>query len=291
MSPTHGPIVPRKRLGTELKRLRDESDRTLDEVAHTLMISTSKLSRLENAQGSPQARDVRDLAVYYEVAETALGERLMRWAREGRRQGWWADYDEVIHRNESFDTYLAYETEATIARVYTIPYVTGLLQTADYTRALTSAMWRWNTDKEVDRLVQVRLRRQQGLTHREGLPPLELRAILHESCLTQFVGSAEIMRAQLETLLKAPSMFPKVDLRVLPASAEPHQMNTCTWSYFMFSDSLDRDVVHLETHAGYRHIESDEQVKRYDRGFEELSRHSLIPEESNDLIRSVLRNS
>ncbi|MFZ0877169.1 MAG: helix-turn-helix transcriptional regulator [Pseudonocardiaceae bacterium] len=46
--------MPRKRLGNELKRLREESGRTLGEVAHALMISTSKLSRLENAQGSPR---------------------------------------------------------------------------------------------------------------------------------------------------------------------------------------------------------------------------------------------
>ena len=56
MSQTHGPIVPRRRLAAELKRLREASNRTLDQVASDLLISTSKLSRLENAQGSPQAR-------------------------------------------------------------------------------------------------------------------------------------------------------------------------------------------------------------------------------------------
>jgi len=65
MAPAKGPIVPRKRLRKVRKRLREESGRTLDEVAQALMISTSKLSWLENAQGGPQARDLRDLVVYY----------------------------------------------------------------------------------------------------------------------------------------------------------------------------------------------------------------------------------
>jgi transcriptional regulator with XRE-family HTH domain len=289
MPPTKGPIVPRKRLGNELKRLREESGQTLDGVAQTLMISTSKLSRLENAQGSPQMRDVRDLAVYYGVSDKPLGRRLMAWAREGRQMGWWADYEDIIQQNESFDVYLAYETEAKIARVYTIPYITGLLQTAEYTRALTKAMWPWHTAEEIDRFVQLRLRRQDGLKHREGRPPLELRAIIHESCLAQLVGSPVVMREQLDALLSAPSKFPRIDLRVLPSRAEPHLMNTCTWSYFIFEE-LDRDVVHLETHAGYRHIEDVETIKRYDRAFFDMTERSLDPDESAKLIHSMLQH-
>lgn len=289
MGPTKGPIVPRKRLASELRRLREESGRTLDEVAQALMISTSKLSRLENAQGSPQMRDVRDLADYYGVRDAPPGRRLMAWAREGRQMGWWADYEDIIQRNQSFDVYLAYETEAKTVRVYNIPYITGLLQTAEYARALTKAMWPWYTSQEIDRFVQLCLRRQAGLKYREGQPPLELRAIIHESCLVQFVGSPEIMREQLDALLSAPSRFPKVDLRILPARAEPHLMNTCTWSYLVFAE-LDRDVVHLETHAGHRYIEDVDNTKRYDRAFSDMSDLSLDCDESAKLIHSMLQH-
>jgi len=289
MAPTKGPIVPRKRLGNELKRLREESGRTLDEVAQALMISTSKLSRLENAQGSPQVRDVRDLVVYYGLRDEPLGRRLMTWAREGRQMGWWADYEDLIQWSESFDVYLAYETEAKTSRVYSIPYITGLLQTREYTRELVKAMSPWYTSEEVERFVQLRMRRQDGLSHREGRPPLELRTIIHEVSLSQLVGSPEIMRDQLDALLTAPSKYPKVDLRILPARAEPHLMNTCTWSYFVFEE-LDRDVVHLETHAGFRYIEDIETIKRYGRAFSDMSERSLDPEESAKLIHSMLQH-
>lgn len=289
MTSTKGPIVPRKRLGAELKRLREESGQTLDEVAQALMISTSKLSRLENAQGSPQARDVRDLVIYYGLTDEPLGRRLTTWAREGRQMGWWADYEDLIQSRESFDIYLAYETEAKISRVYTIPYITGLLQTSEYTRELVKAMSPWFTSEEIERFVQLRIRRQDGLTHREGRPPLDLRTIIHEVSLSQFVGSAEIMRDQLDALLTVPSKYPKVDLRVLPTRSEPHLMNTCTWSYFVFEE-LDRDVVHLETHAGFRHIEDIETTKRYERAFSDMSERSLDPDESAKLIHSMLQH-
>jgi hypothetical protein len=107
--------------------------------------------------------------------------------------------------------------------------------------------------------------------------------------LTQLVGSPEIMLDQLDALLTAPSKFPTVDLRVLPARAEPHLMNTCTWSYFVFPE-LDRDVVQLETPAGYRHIEADDAIKRYDRAFYDISDRSLDCDESAKLIHSLLQH-
>ena len=70
MPSPQGPLLPRRRLGAELKRLR--GDRTLDEVAAETLISTSKLSRLENGQGVPQPRDIRDLINFY-GADRATG--------------------------------------------------------------------------------------------------------------------------------------------------------------------------------------------------------------------------
>ena len=86
-----GPIVPRRRLGEELERLRQADGRTLEQVASTTLISTSKLSRLENGQGSPQPRDVRDLLREYGVDR---GRRRAAHAvvNAARRQGWWSDY-------------------------------------------------------------------------------------------------------------------------------------------------------------------------------------------------------
>ena len=74
-----GPIVPRRRIAAELRRLREERGLTLDQVAGSVLISTSKLSRLENAQGSPQLRDVRDLIREYGLADTPLANELTPW--------------------------------------------------------------------------------------------------------------------------------------------------------------------------------------------------------------------
>jgi transcriptional regulator with XRE-family HTH domain len=51
-----GPLTPRRELAAQLKQLREDREFRLEQVAEALMISTSKLSRLENAQGNPQQR-------------------------------------------------------------------------------------------------------------------------------------------------------------------------------------------------------------------------------------------
>jgi transcriptional regulator with XRE-family HTH domain len=81
MSPARGPVVPRRRLGAELRTLREQAGLTIEDVATGLECSLSKVSRLETGQGIPYRRDVRDLLDRYGITDQAHRERLMRWAR------------------------------------------------------------------------------------------------------------------------------------------------------------------------------------------------------------------
>jgi transcriptional regulator with XRE-family HTH domain len=283
-----GPIVPRRRLAEELRRLRAEDGRSLEEVAQALLISTSKLSRLETGQGSPQARDVRDLIRAYSV-DDALGARMMRWVTQARRQGWWSDYEFTAGGFTSgLDVHVAYESEASVERAYTIPFFPALLQTEAYTRAQYRSLEPWRSTEEVDELVRLRLRRQELLATPEGRPPLNLVAVCHETVLRQVVGDKQILADQLRAV-DADFERDNVELRILPFDASPPFTATCMYTYFEFADSLDRDVVHIETHAGYRLLETTESLQQYRRYFDELLRRSLSVQKSRDLIRSRIR--
>lgn len=277
--------MPRRRLGVELKRLREEGGRTLEDVAKELLISTSKLSRLENGQGSPQRRDVRDLIRLYGIEDDPLAGRLNRWVSSARRQGWWADYASAMDRG--LDGYVAYETEAAVARVYTLPVLPALLQTEDYARAQYLAMEPWRPADEIEKLVQLRIQRQKALV---GESPLRLIAISHESALHQWVGTKETMRAQLEQVIDR-SGWPNIEFRVLPYTAQPQFTSTCMYAYFEFPDDLDRDVVHIETHAGFRHLETAAQVHVYRRHHDNLTTASLSPDKSRAMVRTLLEST
>ena len=80
-----GPLGPRRAIAAALKQLRDNSGESLNDAAAGLMISTSKLSRLENAQGRPLPRDIRDVIVHYKIEGTSLAGDLRRWVADAQR--------------------------------------------------------------------------------------------------------------------------------------------------------------------------------------------------------------
>ncbi len=285
-----GPLGPRRNIAATLRQLREESGKNLTEVADDLMISTSKLSRLENAQGRPQPRDIRDLVRYYGIEGTPLGASLRQWATAAQRQGWWTDFnDEVLEGvlgGFGLDAHISYEADATLERIYTLPFVPALLQTDEYATAIFRDMEHRSED-EISQLLEVRDRRKRALISREALEPLRLVAVTHESALRQAVGSPEIMRDQLDALIEG-SKAPNVSLHVLPFQAQLVFTMTCMYAYFEYEGvGVEQDVVHIETHAGYWSIEDPGKVAEYRKAHDALVRTSLSTADSRMLIRSI----
>jgi transcriptional regulator with XRE-family HTH domain len=280
-----GPLGPRRHIATALRQLREDSGKLLNDVASDLMISTSKLSRLENAQGRPLPRDIRDLIRYYDIEHTPLADLLQEWVVAAQRRGWWTDFDHEIL--EGLDAHLAYEVDATVERTYTLPFVPVLLQTEDYARAVFRDMEQ-RSEAEIGQLLKVREMRKEALVKRKGLPPMQLVAVTHEATLRQMVGSAEILRNQLDELLERSAM-PNVSLHVLPFAVGPRFTMTCMYAYFEYQNAgeLEQDVVHIETHAGFWSIEDPGEVAQYRKAHDALVQASLTEEESREFIRSI----
>ena len=285
-----GPLGPRRSIAAALRQLREDSGKNLNQVAEDLMISTSKLSRLENAQGKPQPRDIKDAIQYYGIEGTPMAGNLRRWVASAQRQGWWTDFDDEVLGGVlgglGLDAHLGYEADAKVERIYTLPFVPALLQTTEYAKAIFRDMER-RSDDEISQLLDVRAGRQQALISREGMDPLRLVAVTHESSLRQAVGSPEILRDQLDALIER-SRAPNVSLHVLPFQAGPVLTMTCMYAYFEYEDAdIEQDVVHIETHAGYWSIENPDKVAEYRKAHDALVRASLGEAESRALIRSI----
>jgi transcriptional regulator with XRE-family HTH domain len=279
-----GPLGPRRSIASALKEQRQKSGKLLNEVAADLMISTSKLSRLENGQGKPQPRDIRDLIAYYKLEKTPLAGQLEHWVQDAQRTGWWTGLDDDVVI-DGLDAHLADETYATVARIYTLPFVPALLQTDNYARALLHEVQGY-TEAETEQLLQARRRRREVLSHREGLKPLQLIAVTHEMTLHQQVGSPVIMAEQLDELMKR-SAAPNVRLRVLPFTAAPNFSMTCMYAHFEYKDGGASDIVHVETHAGFFSVDDHQQVKEYRAAHGALVRASLSEQASADLIAAA----
>ena len=206
--------------------------------------------------------------------------------KDAQRPGWWTEFD-VLLGTGGLDAHVAYEADAAVERTYTLPFLPALLQTDDYAAAIFRDM-DGRSDDEVRQLVEVQRIRQAALSSREDLPPLELIAVTHESALRQVIGSAAIMRAQLNALVERPGSQ-HVRLYVLPFTARPVFSMTCMYAYFEYRDidTLGQDIVQIETHAGFLTLEDSAQVARYRAAHNSLVQACLTEDESRARIAQI----
>jgi transcriptional regulator with XRE-family HTH domain len=273
---TRTPTRRRPRLGAELRRLREEAGLTIDRVAEALECSPSKVSRIETGQVSATPRDVRDILALYRVAE-AEREAMVQIAREARQRGWWQKFVDVP---DGVPAYVGLETAATSIDVYMSLIVPALLQTADYARAVIGAVRPELPAPEIDRRVELRLRRQE-LLDRERPPAL--RVLLDDTVLRRPVGGPAVMAAQRRRLLED-SARPSVTVQVLPVETGAHAGMDGPFTIFGFPAAAERDVVALDSAADALYLENPDDLRRYRRVFELLLPAALSPEASATLI-------
>jgi transcriptional regulator with XRE-family HTH domain len=274
------PTVRRRELGAQLRTLRQERGLTVEQVADELLCSASKVSRMETGQRGATLRDVRDLCRIYGVTDKAEADRLMDLARGGKEQGWWQSYDLV----SEFAPYVGLEAEATSTKYYQSTIIPGLLQTADYARAMHEAVRPALDEALIDERVKVRLMRQE-LLKRD--PPLAVSAIFDEAALHRAVGGASTMRAQLRQLIEL-SRLPLVTIRVIPYATGAHQAMDSTFRILEFGGGQVPDVVYVEGLVGFIYVDRPPEVRRYKEVFEGLTKIALSPKDSIDLIGELV---
>jgi len=279
-----GPTIRRRRLGTELRRLREGRSLKLEDVAGRLGVAPSTLSRIETGQAPTRTSYLTIMLELYGVADPAQRQPLIELAREGQRKGWWADADDLLPAG--FGRYLGLEAEASGLRAFAAQVIHGLLQTGQYARAVIAAARSDLVAAQVERLVAVQLRRQEVLL---GSEPIRLRIILDESSLIRLLGSPEIMNGQLEHLLEV-GQRPAVRVQVLRLSSGPLPVLSSSFGILSFAEPGDPDVVSAEGIRGQALLaERAADVRAQSKVFDALSRAALGPAESADLIADLVR--
>lgn len=251
---------------------------TAEEVADRLLVSQSKISRLENGRRSISQRDVRDLCDVYQVEDRRLVESLMHMAKESRQQGWWHAFAEL---SPTYSVYIGLEMDASSLRVFEPQVVPGLLQTPEYAQAVIAGALPEMAEEDVLSRAQVRMRRQQ-LIH-EAKQPLRLWAVVDEGALRRMVGNPQIMVEQLN-LLAETSRLPHVTLQVMPFSAGAHPGVNGQYTILEFPETTDSTVVYLEGVTSDLYLEKAHDVQHYSIMYEHLRAQALSPEHTREFI-------
>ncbi|MGW5848736.1 helix-turn-helix domain-containing protein [Streptomyces sp. NPDC055254] len=276
------PTVSRRRLGSELRRLRHASGMTTQQVAQRSLISQPKISLLENGRRLIKPRDVRDLCALYGVQEHQLVDDLMGLARESGRQGWWNAYGDI-----PYGTYIGLEAEAASLRTYEPLVIPGLLQTPSYAGAVIAGTIPHLTADQAAERLKVRLRRQRRLSAPEK--PLRLWAVLDESVLRRVVGGREVMREQLEHLTCLGAQ-PHITVQVLPHEVGAHPGASGQFSLLEFADTMDMSVVYLEKFTSDLYVEKRSDVRLYGDTYSHLQAQALSPDSTRQFITETIKS-
>ena len=266
--------VRSRQVATQIRRLREQAELSCSEVARTLGLSISKVSRMENGVTGMQVDDVAAMLGLYRVSTTKRQEVLDLLHRSAEK-GWW-------HRQaglpQLWRTLIEFESKATRIQNFENMFVPGLLQTAEYCRAILRGVDTTLTEDEVDHLVASRMARQSLLT-RSTAP--QFAAIVDEGVLQRSVGDRGVMHRQLLHLGTLAERS-NVTLRVVPLSAGAY--GGLQGSFMLLEFFEEPDLVHVENHGSGLFLEEQSELAVYKLALTNITSTALKPHESAELI-------
>ncbi|MDF3147447.1 MULTISPECIES: helix-turn-helix transcriptional regulator [unclassified Streptomyces] len=277
------PTLLKMLVGVQLAGIREDFGLSQDQAARAVGFSPAKLSRIEAGKGRrpPTEVDVRALLELYR-AEEYESSVLLQLLRRAGEPGWWQRYDKRL-MPEWFDRLVGLQEAATAIRTFEIQYVPGLLQTEAYTRAVVERGLPSAPSREVERRVELRMRRRE-LLHRPGGP--QLWAIVDESVLLRMLGSREVMREQLDHLEEM-ARRPHVTLQIVPLDVTNASAPAIPVTYLRFGGVDLPDIVYLEHIKSAAFLEDQDETEEYRIALDRLGDEALNPRESLQRLRET----
>lgn len=280
MARARNPVVDKQLLARDLRRLRDESRLTQQDVAEKLGWSRERVGRIETSATSVSPSDVALLLAQYGVTDQGTISEFEKRAVSAQRPGW-NEFKGLLP--DGYLTYLGFEEVASTMRQYHLSLIPGLLQTRPYMHEVLTHVSEISP-RDVRRLIDARLRRQDLLTADEH--PL-FKIIMDEAALRRSVGSSRVMREQLQRLQQI-NQLEGVDLMLLPFAAGAHPGLKGAFNLLTFEEAPYDDLLYMETAEGDRMDRDNEDlIAEFLHIFEELESKSLAGQDFDKEVQKI----
>ena len=267
-------------LGLRLRARRDQLGLTAAAVGRTTGIGGNNLSSIEIAKRRLTSTKLSELAAIYELSEEALAE-LDALRVEADRREWWDDYARLY--SDDFLRFIGLEAGATLQREYAAETIPGLLQTADYARAMIRGGSPYIKPVDVGPRVESRLARQARLN--DPNPP-NFTVLIGQTALRQEVGGREVTCHQLDRLCSIIEEKPEhVRVHVMPYHAGAHPVIGGSLKILSFESPWLPDMVWQEAVTTGTLIEKPQVVGELIASFTEAVDRALDREASLEAIR------
>ncbi|MEU3370929.1 helix-turn-helix domain-containing protein [Streptomyces sp. NPDC006711] len=278
MPPRSYPTARQKRLGTELRKMRERAGMSGSEAAAFLGGERAQISHIESGRYGVSSERVRRLAVHYSSTDKYLVDELAKMADE-RGKGWWEEYRGALTPGNLDVAEL--EFYATRLRGIYMLHVPGVLQTPAYARGLIQSSVAALPAGELNLRVEHRMRRR-AIFDRPNPTPFE--AFVHEAALRMRYCDGSTMREQLDFLTEA-SQWPSTTLRVIPFDAQitgsVHSMQ------YAVAQVPALDTVQIDSAFDGGFLDAETQLTTYRELLSSVESISLGVEESCKYIQRI----
>ncbi|AHH22240.1 putative DNA-binding protein [Nocardia nova SH22a] len=285
MAETGEPLsLPKRQLGYYLRQAREEAGMTLAEAAAHIGRSAPTLMRVE--KGLTQKLSLPEIEAYCRLYQfdRAKIEAMKGLAQQANTRNWWHEYGDLIPAD--FDIYVGLEAAAQEIAAYQPELIPGLLQTPDYARALLQCALPQDPVEEIERHVQLKIRRQLLITRKAR--PVRLQLIIHEAALRRVVGSGKVMSSQVRYLADI-STRANIDIRVLPFTAGVPVGEALGPFVMLRLGHTAHSVVYAETYTGDLYLEKPASLHRYAEAYEVMQSAAQDAARSRATLRQVAK--
>ncbi|MFJ8847446.1 DUF5753 domain-containing protein [Streptomyces cyaneofuscatus] len=279
MPPRKAPTARQRRVGAELRKMRQSAGLALAEAAALLSTERTTISNTESGRFGVSGDRVRNWAGGYACPDEAYVDALAEMAEE-RGRGWWEDYRTDLTSGAMDLAEL--EHHAVAIRSVQIMHMPGLLQTEDYARAVFAETVPPPTPARQRRQLSHRLKRRDVLD-REN--PLTCTFLIHEAALRMTYGDSGIARAQLAYLLRE-SERDNLTVRVIPFAAGGFP-ETGSSAHYVYGPVPQLDTVQTDTATGPAFLDAETRLANYRAAMDRVEGLSLDPQKSRDFISEI----
>jgi transcriptional regulator with XRE-family HTH domain len=256
-----------RRLGFELKHLREQAGLSAAEASERIGMGRAQLSQIETAKTTILTERLRALCELYGCTDKAYIEALVALS-ETSGKGWWSAYKRSMVTDALSLAEL--EADAVEMRMHQSLFIPGLFQTADYARAIFNSPGLGFDNFEAP--LRFRMERQRVLT---GENPPAVRAVIHEAALRIRFGAAHVVREQLLRLIEL-AQLPHVTIQVYPFSAQAYAAISGNFVHII-PGNPQLGTVALEQPTGYQYLGEEFHLERYGALFDLLCENALAP--------------
>jgi transcriptional regulator with XRE-family HTH domain len=278
------PYVRRRRLAAELIRLREEHGYSTLRLAKTVGIPRQRISQLQNGHLRPDLDEIIRILAAFNVGDRRW-EQIMAIARDAQERGWWEKFREPMGARQAL--YADLEAGARSITEYQMTLLPGLLQIPAFTEIRARADRRAYPEHfDPARALEARAIRQRILD-RAGGPSYEV--IIDEMAVRRHAAPANVVRAQLDHLVRVARDRMKITIRVLPLTTPVpgNVVPRSAFAIYRYPDPGDPTVTAVDTVTTDLVLTEPADINPYLDLYQRLQQAALTPADSHVFLASA----